>query len=105
MGTWSRPKCALTWSQAASVTTGGFASIADEDIRHRIRLFYPNRVLTLNVRWDEATPRQTAERETEKELRALKGARDEYVTSDIPETLKLPAGAVRGKNSRPFRAR
>ena len=38
-----------------------------------------------------------------KELRALKHARDEDIdTSDIPETLKLPAGAVRGKNFQPF---
>ncbi|MBZ5724273.1 MAG: hypothetical protein LAP87_04690 [Acidobacteriia bacterium] len=38
-----------------------------------------------------------------KELLALQNARDEDIdTSDIPETLELPAGAVRGKNFQPF---
>ena len=38
-----------------------------------------------------------------KELLALKDMRDEDLdTSDIPETLELPAGAVRGKDFQPF---
>jgi putative transcriptional regulator len=38
-----------------------------------------------------------------KELLALKDMRDEDIdTSDIPETLELPAGAVRGKDFQPF---
>jgi len=38
-----------------------------------------------------------------KELLALRETRDEDIdTSDIPEVLELPAGAVRGKDFQPF---
>jgi hypothetical protein len=40
-----------------------------------------------------------------KELRALKNAGDDGIdTSDIPEVRKLPPGAVRGRDFRPFPA-
>ena len=53
-------------------------------------------------REDELLGKPLSEKQ-KRELKALEHARDEDIdTSDIPETLRMPADAVRGKDFRPF---